>query len=228
MVHPQYRVVRGRHAAPARADAGVSDHRGPWPGRLRRLVARRARRKRPRATRCRSRCSRSSRLPPFGECGRRCCTIRRPAADAQALQDAHATRRGAASSSTSCSRSSCRCACTTSRRKPVERARRCGRAGRLRARCCERLPFRLTRAQHRRSPRSARPRAAASDAAPAAGRRRQRQDDRRRAGRAAGDRDRLPGRGHGADRNPRRAALPQILATGSRRSACRSPGSRAA
>ena len=53
--------------------------------------------------------------------------------------------------------------------------------------------------------------AALPDAAPAAGRRRQRQDHRGGARRAAGDRKRLSGRDHGADRNSRRAALRQIF-----------------
>ena len=58
-----------------------------------------------------------------------------------------------------------------------------------------------------------------ADAAAAAGRRRVRQDDRRGARRAAGDRKRQAGRVHGADRDPRRAALPQALdvARGARR-----------
>ena len=47
-----------------------------------------------------------------------------------------------------------------------------------------------------------------ADAAAAAGRRRRRQDDRRAAGGDRGDGERLPGRLHGADRDPRRAALP--------------------
>ena len=51
-----------------------------------------------------------------------------------------------------------------------------------------------------------------ADAAALAGRCRQRQDDRRRARRAAGDRERPPGRADGADGNPRRAALPEARA----------------
>ena len=54
-----------------------------------------------------------------------------------------------------------------------------------------------------------RPEAHDADAAAAPGRRRQRQDDRRGAGRAAGDRIGTAGRLHGADGDPRRAALPQ-------------------
>ena len=54
-----------------------------------------------------------------------------------------------------------------------------------------------------------RPQANDADAAAAAGRRGQRQDDHRRARRAAGDRVRAAGRVHGADRNSRRAALPE-------------------
>ena len=71
------------------------------------------------------------------------------------------------------------------------------------------LPFKLTAGQRdgahgdRR-----RPAAPLADAAAAAGRRRRRQDDRRAAGGAGGDGERLPGRVHGADRNPGRAALP--------------------
>ena len=57
-----------------------------------------------------------------------------------------------------------------------------------------------------------RPEAHDADAAPAAGRRRQRQDDHRGARRAAGDRVGPAGRVHGADRNPRRAALSQARA----------------
>ena len=72
------------------------------------------------------------------------------------------------------------------------------------------LPFQLTGAQQRvlREIR-ADLRRALSDAAPAAGRRRQRQDRGRGAGGRPGDRQRLSGRADGADRNPRRAALPQ-------------------
>ena len=57
MVHPRYRVVRGRYAGGENADARVSDHRGHEPGRAAAPDARRARRRATLATRCRPRCS---------------------------------------------------------------------------------------------------------------------------------------------------------------------------
>ena len=94
--------------------------------------------------------------------------------------------------------------------------RRSRRAAGSRSALLARLPFKLTRAQNRALAEiRARSRAAAPDAAPAAGRRRQRQDDRRGAGGAAVRRERLSGGGHGAHRDPRRAALPQVPRTGS-------------
>ena len=56
-----------------------------------------------------------------------------------------------------------------------------------------------------------------ADAAAAAGRRRRRQDDRRAARGDRGDGERLPGGVHGADRDPRRAALPHDRRTDARR-----------
>ena len=75
---------------------------------------------------------------------------------------------------------------------------------------------------------TARSRPAVPDAAPAAGRRRQRQDDRRRARGPAMRRERPPGRGDGADRDPRRAALRQIPGVARRAGQSASPGCPAA
>ena len=75
------------------------------------------------------------------------------------------------------------------------------------------LPFRLTAGQKAVAQGDRRRHAAAAaDEPAAAGRRRRGQDDRRAAGGARRDGERPAGRVHGADRDPRRAALPQHLA----------------
>ncbi len=81
---------------------------------------------------------------------------------------------------------------------------------RIRASAAKILPFKLTPGQRQaRQGDRRRHAAAAADAPPAAGRRRRRQDDRRAAGRDRGDGERPAGGVHGADRDPRRAALRQ-------------------
>ena len=69
------------------------------------------------------------------------------------------------------------------------------------------------------------PRAPGADEPPAPGGRRLRQDDRGRDGPPDGGGGRLPGRAHGADRDPGRAALPDARGRSSSRSGSRSPGS---
>ena len=158
------------------------------------------------------------------------CTNRRRDRRARRRRSTSARiRPGRGSSSTSCSRSSSRSRCIA-RARAARRAPRLTGNGLADARSCSRaLPFTLTRAQQRVIARDPpRPRARRADAAAAAGRRRQRQDDRRGARRAAGDRVRLPGRVHGADRNPRRAALPQARGLARRLAAATSPGCPAA
>ena len=84
--------------------------------------------------------------------------------------------------------------------KVDDRIRQCARAV---------LPFKLTEGQREALAEIvADMQQRLADAAAAAGRRRRRQDDRRAAGGDRGDGERLPGRLHGADRDPRRAALP--------------------
>ncbi len=170
---------------------------------------------------CRTRCRpRSWRAGSWPASATACatCTTRRPTRRRTSCRSAR-IRPGAASSSTSCWRSNCPCGCTTGGGRRRMRLRLHG-TQRLAARLLAALPFKLTRAQARAlggDPRGSGQ--AASDAAAAAGRCGQRQDRRCGAGRLAGGRERLPGRGDGADRNPRRTALRQVLAAGWRRSA---------
>ena len=129
-----------------------------------------------------------------------------------ALDDAHASGVDAAQVRRARSRSSCRSR-RTAGRAPAQHAPVLTGTGALTDALLARVPFKLTRAQERvwreisRDLKRATPMQRLL-----AGRRRQRQDDRRGARRAAGDRNRPPGRVHGAHRNSRRAALPQARA----------------
>ena len=111
------------------------------------------------------------------------------------------------------------------RRALARRGRRRDGAARSRATLVEPLPrraaVRADRAPGARDRRDRpRPGAHDADAAAAAGRRRLRQDGRRALRAAARGRERPPGRADGADRDARRAALPDARAALRRSSAC--------
>ena len=217
MVHPQFKAVDEGTPLADRADAGLPDQRAaaaglPAQGRGRRAGARR------RWPSCCRRARVPAGLPSLRE-ALHCLHHPPPGVGAGRARGpqppglAAAQVRGAAGAAAVAAAGAARARARSARR-------RCAlQAGGLHERAARRAAVRADRGAAARRARDRAPtsRARDADAPAAAGRRRLGQDGGRRAGRGRRDRRRLAVRADGADRDPRRAALPQARRLARRR-----------
>ena len=214
IVHPQFKAIEAGAPLPGPAHARLPDHRGARAGNAAQGDGARARGRSGAYRRNAARLA--DREAPPVEVRRRGALPARAAAAPVLAHAARARRAHAPGLDAPEVRRAGRAAALAQGAPPGARGK--ARAGADRDRRAHRRAARApavqadARAGARLARDPVRPRAHDADAAAAAGRRRQRQDDRRRARGAAGDRVGAPGRVHGADRDPRRAALSQAAA----------------